>query len=62
MPDAGFHRRGPDSVFLLTAAVVVEVVLPGDKTYDKLNFYADHSVDEVIVANPGVTVQLAAGI
>jgi Uma2 family endonuclease len=35
-----------------TAAVVLEVVSPRDETYEKCGFYAAHSVDELIVADP----------
>jgi Uma2 family endonuclease len=35
-----------------TAAIVVEVVSPDDETYEKLDFYATHHVDELLVADP----------
>ena len=40
-------------MWLPTAALVVEVVSPGDETYDKLQFYACHNVDEVLIVDPG---------
>ena len=54
VPDRGVHRGRPDpqAVYLDTAAVVIEIVSPGDETYDKLPFYAVHKVDEVWVVNP----------
>ena len=54
VPDRGVHRGRPDpeAVYLSTAAVVVEIVSPGDETYDKLPFYVAHGVDEVLVADP----------
>ncbi|MGH9059579.1 MAG: Uma2 family endonuclease [Acidimicrobiales bacterium] len=54
VPDGGLHRGEPDSeaVYLDTAAVVVEIISPGDETYDKLPFYAAHGVDEVAVVDP----------
>jgi Uma2 family endonuclease len=54
VPDYGYHRGMPDleAIYLSTAAVVVEVVSPGDETYDKLPFYASHKVDEVIIVVP----------
>lgn len=52
VPDGGLHRGRPIGVFLPTAAVVVEVVSSGDETYDKFGFYAEHGVDELIVADP----------
>ena len=51
VPDRSYHRsRG--GTWNPTAAVVVEVVSPGDESYEKLDFYARHDVDEVWVADP----------
>lgn len=53
VPDLGYHRAAdPEAVYLDTAAVVVEVVSPGDETYDKLPFYAAQAVEEVLVVDP----------
>jgi Uma2 family endonuclease len=52
VPDGGLHRGHPRGVFLSTAAVVVEVVSPGDETYMKFGFYSAHQVDELLVADP----------
>lgn len=52
VPDHGFHRVRPDEVFMPTAAIVVEVRSPGDETYEKFGFYADHGVDEIVVLEP----------
>ncbi|MGH9064185.1 MAG: Uma2 family endonuclease [Acidimicrobiales bacterium] len=54
VPDRGLHRgrQDPEAVYLETAAVVVEIVSPGDETWDKLPFYAAHGVDEVMVVDP----------
>ena len=52
VPDQGWHRVGASGTWLPTAALVVEVVSPGDESYDKLDFYATHLVDEVLVADP----------
>lgn len=54
VPDAGLHRGhpDPDATYLDTAAVVVEIVSPGDETYDKLPFYAAHGVDEMLIVDP----------
>lgn len=54
VPDQGYHRRFPDSVWVPSAAVVVEVVSPDDETYAKFGFYAAHGVEEIIVADPQV--------
>jgi Uma2 family endonuclease len=52
VPDGGFHRGNPRGVYLPTAAVVLEVVSPDDETYLKIDFYASHGVEELIVADP----------
>ena len=54
VPDQVYARpelatdRGVDG----PAEVVVELVSPGDETYDKLAFYADLGVGEVLVVHP----------
>lgn len=52
VPDGGYHRSVPREVFVPTAAVVVEVVSPGDETFQKVGFYAAHGVDELLTADP----------
>jgi Uma2 family endonuclease len=52
VPDGGYHRSLPTTVWAPTAAIVVEVVSPDDETYEKFGFYADHGVDELIIADP----------
>jgi Uma2 family endonuclease len=52
VPGGGLLRPGPDEVYLPIAALVVEILSPGDKTWDKLGFYAAHGVDEVLIADP----------
>lgn len=52
VPDGGLHRPGSAGMFLSTAAMVVEVVSPGDESYAKPAFYARHGMDEVLVADP----------
>jgi Uma2 family endonuclease len=52
VPDRGYHRALPDSVFVPTAAIVVEVVSPDDETFAKFDFYATHGVDELVIADP----------
>jgi Uma2 family endonuclease len=52
-PDVGLHR--PDEtgdVWNATAALVVEIVSPGDESWEKLPFFADHDVDEVLIVDP----------
>ena len=52
VPDGGLHRSGTDGVWLHTAALVVEIVSPGDESWEKLPFYAAHEVDEVLILDP----------
>lgn len=66
VPDGGLHRGELDTefVYLDTAAVVIEIVSPGDETYDKLPFYAAQGVDEILVVDPAerhVQVLVLAG-
>jgi len=39
-------------VWLSTAAIVVEIISPGDETWQKLPFYAARDVDEVLIVDP----------
>src|SRR5262245_62107230 len=52
VPDLGVHRALVDEVWLLTAAMVVEVVSPDDESWLKFDHYAAHGVDEVLIADP----------
>jgi Uma2 family endonuclease len=52
VPDSGLHRTGSWGVRAPTAALVVEVVSPGDQTWEKLDFYAAHDVDELLIVDP----------
>jgi Uma2 family endonuclease len=52
VPDGGLHRQRPRGVWHPTAALVVEIVSPGDETWEKLAFYAAHHVDEVLIVDP----------
>jgi Uma2 family endonuclease len=52
VPDGGLHRPGAAAMWHPTAAVVVEIVSPGDETWEKLSFYAAHQVDEVVIVDP----------
>jgi Uma2 family endonuclease len=53
VPDGGYHRGLPSELYVPTAAIVVEVLSPGDETWEKFDFYARHHVDEIGVADPG---------
>ncbi|HTJ76235.1 MAG TPA: Uma2 family endonuclease [Acidimicrobiales bacterium] len=52
VPDAGYHRGLPSVLYVPTAAIVVEVLSPGDETWLKFGFYARHGVEEICVADP----------
>ena len=52
VPDGGLLRPGRDAVYVPTAALVVEIVSPGDDTWEKLEFYAAHRVDELLIVDP----------
>jgi Uma2 family endonuclease len=52
VPDRGLHRDWSDRVWYPTAALVIEIVSPGDESYDKLPFYAARQVDEVAIVDP----------
>ncbi|HEY5342411.1 MAG TPA: Uma2 family endonuclease [Solirubrobacteraceae bacterium] len=52
VPDGGLHRPGATGVWHSTAALVVEIVSPGDDTWRKLPFFAAHQVDEVLIVDP----------
>jgi Uma2 family endonuclease len=49
VPDGGIHRAVPRGVYQTTAALVIEVVSPADKSWEKFDFYAAHDVDEVLI-------------
>ncbi|MDQ3485414.1 MAG: Uma2 family endonuclease [Actinomycetota bacterium] len=52
VPDAGYHRAVPGTLYVSTAALVLEVLSPDDETFEKFDFYAAHGVDELLVADP----------
>ena len=52
VPDGGYHRSVPGTLYVPTAALVLEVVSPHDRTFEKFAFYAARGVDELIVADP----------
>jgi Uma2 family endonuclease len=52
VPDSALHRPGASGVWHPTAALVVEIVSPGDESWEKLPFYAAHDVDEVLILDP----------
>jgi len=52
VPDGGLHRAGAGGTWLPTAALVVEIVSPGDESWEKLPFYAAHDVEEALIVDP----------
>jgi Uma2 family endonuclease len=52
VPDGGLHRPGASGVWHPTAALVIEIVSPGDDTWQKLPFYAAHRVQELLILDP----------
>ena len=51
-PDGGLFRDRSAAVWNATAALVIEIVSPGDETEAKLPFYAGHDVDEILIIDP----------
>lgn len=51
VPDGGVHRTLPSETWVPTAVLVVEVLSPDDESWAKLEFYAAHWVDEVVLVD-----------
>jgi len=51
VPDGGLHRDWRDQVWYGTAALVIEIVSPEDETWNKLEFYAAHDVEELVIVD-----------
>jgi Uma2 family endonuclease len=52
VPDRGLMRPADLADWQETAALVVEILSPGDETPQKLPFYAKHGVDEIVIVDP----------
>lgn len=52
VPDGGLLDPSATGTWLSTAALVVEILSPGDETWEKLPFYAAHKVDELLIVDP----------
>jgi Uma2 family endonuclease len=52
VPDRALHRDAADRLWHPTVALVVEIVSPGDESWRKLGFYAEHDVAEVLIVDP----------
>jgi Uma2 family endonuclease len=49
VPDGALTQPGDGELYNPTAALVIEVVSPGDETTKKLPFYAAHRVAELLI-------------
>jgi Uma2 family endonuclease len=52
VPDGGLLRDREPATWHPTAALAVEIVSPGDASWDKLPFYAAHNVEELLIVDP----------
>jgi Uma2 family endonuclease len=52
VPDGGLQQDRSDRVHYPTAALVIEIVSPGDESWEKLPFYAAHGVAELVIVDP----------
>lgn len=52
VPDLGVHSEPGLGTRVSTAKIVVEIISPHDETWEKLPFYAQHGVDELLVVDP----------
>lgn len=52
VPDGGLFRAGAAGVWHVTAALAVEILSPDDDTWEKLPFYAEHGVEELVIVDP----------
>ncbi len=52
VPDLALHHPGAAEQWHPSAALAVEIVSPGDESWDKLPFYAVHQVEELLIVDP----------
>jgi len=52
VPDLGVHRELRTGTWVPTAAIVVEILSPTDEAWQKLSFYAERGVDELVFVDP----------
>ncbi len=52
IPDGGVLRETPTGAWVDTAALVLEIVSPGDDSWNKFDYFAEHDVDEVLIVDP----------
>lgn len=53
VPDGGIFSQRPLMTWHHTAALAIEIVSPGDESRGKLDFYAQHGVDELLIIDAG---------
>jgi Uma2 family endonuclease len=58
VPDLAVRGFDSDDGYVPTAALVVEVLSPGDESYAKFDFYARRNVGEILIADPEACVVL----
>jgi len=51
VPDLGVLRGSPDELYVSTAAMIVEILSPYDKAFEKFDFYGRQGVEEILVAD-----------
>jgi Uma2 family endonuclease len=52
VPDLGVHRELHSGTWVPTAAIVVEILSPTDEAWEKLPFYAERGVEELLFIDP----------
>jgi Uma2 family endonuclease len=52
VPDGAYFRGGTDRLWNPTAAIVVEIVSPGDESRNKVEFYHRVGVEEFLIVDP----------
>jgi Uma2 family endonuclease len=52
VPDKGYHLDREPKIWVAAAPIVIEIVSPDDERWAKLDFYAAHEVDEVLIVDP----------
>jgi Uma2 family endonuclease len=52
VPDLGVHRELRSGTWVPTAAIVVEILSPTDEAWQKLPFYAERVINELLFVDP----------
>jgi len=53
VPDWLAFRERATTLYVPTAAIVAEVISPGDESYRKFGFYFARGVEEILIVDPG---------